>query len=121
MKGTQYGIGLEAGNLGGDSPLGLFAGFSVSKKNKSIAKADSAYAYDIRSSFYLKGTFRITRIENAVSLYAIASPQLSLETGIEFQPGFRVVFPVGQKLALGIEPMWSFRQKTTMINFHISF
>lgn len=120
-KGMKYGIGLEAGNLGGDSPFGLFAGFNVQKKSELYQKQDSSYAYDLKSSFYIKGTFRITRIENAVSLYAIAAPQVSLEKGLEFQPGFRVVFPVGQKLALGVEPMFSLKERRGVMNLHISF
>jgi len=120
-NGMKYGIGLEAGNLGGDSPFGLFAGVNIQKKSDLYKKMDSAYSYDYKSSFYMKGSYRITRIEKAVSFYAIASPQLSLEKGFDFQAGFRVVFPIGQRMGLGIEPMYSFKERKAVMNFHISF
>jgi hypothetical protein len=121
QKGMTWGIGLEAGNLGGDSPFGIFAGFNVQKKSELYKKLDSAYTYDLKSSFYIKGSYRITRLGNAVSLYAIASPAISLEKGIDLQPGFRVVFPFGCRMGLGIETLYSLKEKQAVMNFHISF
>jgi hypothetical protein len=121
QNGMTWGIGLEAGNLGGDSPFGIFAGFNVQKKSELYKKMDTAYTYDLKSSFYIKGSYRLTMLGNPIGLYAIASPAISLEKGIDLQPGFRVVFPFGRRMAIGIEPMYSFKEKQAVMNFHISF
>jgi hypothetical protein len=121
--GIKYGLGLEAGHQGIDGPVGIFGGFYFqSLSDGAIRKdADSAGTDRFRTAFYLKGLLRLTRTEGVASLYLVAAPQLDGQSKMDFRSGLRIMFPVGKNRGLGIEPLYSVKQKSLMVNLLMAF
>jgi len=117
----KFGVGFEAGKLSGENPLGYFAGCTFQLFKDKVSKTDSTKTTDMLADFYVKLGYRLTRIDNFVSIFAIASPRYSLEGGFDLHQGFRFIFPFSQRVAMGIEPLYAVRQNNFLVNFQISF
>jgi hypothetical protein len=114
-----FGIGVEAGLMSEFSPFGAMIGCNyVLYNNKTIEKFSGE---EISSSnFYLKGSLRVLRIESRMHAFLIASPQLSIESGFDLNSGAKLLFPLSERLAFQIEPLYSLKQRSYMVNFHLS-
>jgi hypothetical protein len=114
-----FGIGVEAGLLSEFSPLGATIGCNyVLYNNKTIEKYSGSETSS--SNFYFKGTVRVLKIENRMHAFLIASPQLSIESGFDFNSGGKLLFPFSERLAFQVEPLYSLKQRSYMVNFHLS-
>jgi len=116
----KYGVGFEGGRLSNLSPFGYFAGCSFQVFKDKVSKTDSTHSTDMLADFYLKGAYRLTRVENFVSIFAVASPRYSLEAGFDLQQGLRFIFPFSERIAMGVEPMYAVRQNNFLVNFQFS-
>jgi hypothetical protein len=116
---SKFAMGLEAGRLNNISPLGIFGGVTFQLANEKYLKKDSANSNDFISNVYFKGTYRLTRIDNVVSAFVVASSHFSVQTGFDLQPGFRFIVPVSGRVGLGCEPLYSIKQNTYMLNFQL--
>lgn len=119
--GIKYGLGLEAGHQGVDGPVGIFGGFYFQSLSAGAMRKDSAGTDKFRTAFYLKGLFRLTGTEGLASLYLVAAPQLDGQSKTDFGSGLRIMFPLGEKRGLGIEPLYSIKQKSLTINLLMAF
>jgi hypothetical protein len=119
--GIKYGLGLEAGHQGVDSPVGIFGGFYFQSLPAAAIGKDSAGTDKFRTAFYLKGLFRLTRTEGVASLYLVAAPQLDGQSKMDIRSGLRIMFPLGEKRGLGIEPLYSIKQKSLTVNLLMAF
>lgn len=117
---TKFGVGLEAGIQGVDSRTGLYVGFSYQQLTTNYQKRDTS-GFNYRSSFYLKGTLRINDHESAGSIFLVASPQLSLQSGYDVLTGLKFMYPFFGKTGMGIEPLYSLKQKDVRVNFIVAF
>ena len=118
---TNYGFGFEAGMQGVDDRIGYFAGFQFQRMSDSYFKKDTA-SFKLRAAFYLKGTYRINEeVEGKGSLFLVAYPSLSVQTGFDFKSGIRGVLPLSESKAIGIEPAYSVRYKTASLNVMMFF
>jgi hypothetical protein len=118
---TKFGIGFEAGSQGVDSRLGYYAGIRLTMlKQPEYTKQDSAML-DYRLAFYLKGTVRLSSFDSKGSLYVVAAPQMSLQAGFDVQSGLRFMYPLSGKKGIGLEPLYSVRQKNVALNFILAF
>ena len=117
----KSGIGFEAGKLNSDGPLGFFAGCTFQLFKDKVSKTDSTKTTDMLADFYVKVGYRLTRVDNFVSIFAVASPRYSLEGGFDMHQGLRFIFPFSDRVALGIEPMYAIRQNNFLVNFQLSF
>ncbi len=114
-----FGIGVEAGFLSESSPFGVMIGCNyVLYNNKTIEKYSGAETAS--SNFYFKGSVRVLRIESRMHAFLIASPQLSIESGFDFNSGAKLLFPLSERLAFQIEPLYSLKQGSYMVNFHLT-
>lgn len=121
QPGTCFAAGLEAGYQGMDSPFGFFAGFNLQSFSNTRIKKDSTENSSFRSSFYLKGSFRLCRLEGVTSLYLVMAPQLSKRSDMDLRSGLRLMFPLGEKNGIGLEPLYSIREKNIMVNLMLAF
>jgi hypothetical protein len=117
---AKFGIGLEAGSQSIETPFGIFAGVNFARLTEEYQKS-GAGDYDFSSSFYLKGLVRITPRDRGGSLYFVGSPAVSMQTGVDFRTGLRAMFPLGRRMGVGVEPLYSIRQKELSVNFVIAF
>ena len=118
---TNYGFGFEAGVQGVDDKIGYFAGFQFQRMSDGYFKKDTA-SFKLRAAFYLKGTYRINEeVEGKGSIFLVAYPSLSVQTGFDFKSGFRGVLPLSESNAIGIEPAYSIRYKTASLNVMLIF
>ena len=118
---TSYGFGFELGTQGVETRLGGFAGFQFQKMEDYYFKKDSA-SFNLRASLYLKGSYRLNGEPSGKgSLFLIACPSLSVQTGVDYKAGFRGVLPLSETKAIGIEPAYSFRYKTVSLNVLVIF
>lgn len=114
-----FGIGIEAGLMSESSPFGAMIGCNyVSYNNKTIEKYSGTETGS--ANFYLKGSVRVLRIESRMHAFFIASPQLSIESGFDFNSGAKLLFPFSERLAFQIEPLYSLKQRAYMVNFHLA-
>jgi len=118
---SKFGMGIEAGKLDNESPLGIFAGCNFQLLNQRYQKSDTTIASDMLSNIYFKGSYRLSRIENIVSIFAVASPQFSLQSGFDLQAGIRLIFPLSGRMGLGLEPVYSVKQNSFLLNFQVAF
>jgi hypothetical protein len=118
---SKFGIGIEAGKLSSESPLGIFAGCTFQLYNDRHMKTDTTVSDDMVSNIYFKGAYRLTRIENVLSVFVVASPQYSLQSGFDLQAGTRFIFPLSGRMGIGVEPVYSIRQNCFLVNFQIAF
>src|SRR4029078_10125506 len=63
----KYALGFEAGKLNGKSHLGIFAGCTLVVFSDKVVKADSTKS-DMLTDFYVKAAYRLTRVDNFVSI-----------------------------------------------------
>jgi hypothetical protein len=117
----KSGVGFEAGKLNGESPLGYFAGCSFQLFKDKVSKTDSTKSTDMLADFYVKASYRLTRVDNFVSIFVVASPRYSLQGGFDLHQGLRFIFPFSERVAMGIEPMYAVRQNNFLVNFQLSF
>jgi hypothetical protein len=117
----KAGGGFEAGRLSSESPFGYFAGVTFQVFSEKVSKSDSTKSTDMLSDFYLKGVYRLTRVENFVSIFAVVSPRYSMQAGFDLHQGLRFVFPFSERVAMGIEPIYAVRQNNFQVNFQFSF
>jgi hypothetical protein len=117
---SKFAVGLEAGKLNDISPLGIFGGVTFQSMNEKFMKQDSTNTDQFISNVYFKGTYRISRIENVLSAFVVASAHYSVQSGFDLQPGFRFIVPVSSRVGLGMEPLYSIKQNTYMLNFQVS-
>jgi len=118
---TNYGFGFEAGTQGIDSRIGGFAGFQFQRMADGYFKKDTA-SFKLRAALYLKGAYRINEeVEGKGSLFLVAYPSLSVQTGFDFKTGLRGALPLSERNAIGIEPAFSFRYKTASLNVMVFF
>ena len=118
---TSFGFGFEAGTQGIDSRVGGFAGFQFQKMSDGYFKRNSA-GFKMRASFYLKGTYRINEeVEGKGSIFLVAYPSLSVQTGFDFKSGLRGVLPLNERNAIGIEPAYSLVHKSASLNVMVFF
>jgi hypothetical protein len=87
---TRFGFGVESGTQGIDSPFGLYAGVNFLKYTEDFQKSDST-AYDFKSNFYIKGTYRITGADGGGSIFLVAAPSMSMQTGLDMQTGIKAM------------------------------
>jgi hypothetical protein len=118
---SRFGVGIEAGKLSSESPLGIFAGCTFQLYNERQKKTDTTVSDDMVSNIYFKGAYRLTRIENILSVFVVASPQYSLQSGFDLQAGTRLIFPLSGRVGIGIEPLYSMKQNCFLVNFQLSF
>jgi hypothetical protein len=121
--GIKYGLGLEAGHQGVDGPVGIFGGFYFQSLSASYTRkdTDSAGRDNFRTAFYLKGLFRLTRSEGVASLHLVTATQLDGQSKMDFRSGLRLMFPLGEKKGVGIEPLYSVKQKSLTVNLIMAF
>jgi hypothetical protein len=121
--GIKYGLGLEAGHQGVDGPVGIFGGFYFQSLSAGAIRkdSDSTGKDKFQTAFYLKGLLRLTRTEGVASLYLVAAPQLDGQSKMDFRSGLRLMFPLGEKRGLGIEPVYSVKQKSLTVNLLMAF
>jgi len=117
----KSGVGFEAGKLSNDGPLGFFGGCSFQIFKDKVSKIDSTKSTDMLADFYVKVGYRLTRVDNFVSIFAVASPRYSLQGGFDLHQGLRFIFPFSDRVAMGIEPMYAIRQNNFLVNFQLSF
>ena len=118
---TKFGVGFEAGSQGVDSRLGYYAGIRLTMLKQPVyIKQDSAQL-DYRLAFYLKGTVRLTSQESKGSLFVVAAPQMSLQSGFDVHSGLRYMYPLSGKKGIGVEPLYSVRQRNVSLNFILAF
>ena len=117
----KTGVGLEAGKLSSESPFGYFAGCTFQVFSEKVSKSDSTKSTDMLSDFYVKGVYRLTRVENFVSIFAVVSPRYSLQAGFDLHQGLRFIFPFSQRVAMGLEPIYAVRQNNFQLNFQFSY
>ena len=118
--GTRYGLGIEAGSQGVESPFGLYAGFYLKKLAPQALKSDSS-GFTMRGSLYLKGAFRLNQPTGRGSIFLTAAPELSVQTGFDLKSGLRFMLPLSGKKALGLEPLYSVRQRNFSFNLIAAF
>ena len=118
---TNYGFGFEAGTQGIDTRVGYFAGFQFQKMSDGYFVKDTV-SFKLKAAFYLKGTYRINEeVEGKGSLFLVAYPSLSVQTGFDFKSGVRGVLPLSERVGIGIEPAFSLRHKTASLNVMVFF
>lgn len=117
---SKFGMGIEAGKLNSKSPWGVFAGCNFQLFNEQYRKTDTAISDNMVTRIYFKGTYRVTRIEHVLSFFVVASPQYSLQTGFDLQAGTKFIFPLSDKMAIGTEPLYSIKQNSFLLNFHLA-
>ena len=114
------GIGIEAGIVDDLFPLGLIIGSNYIKQKKNNTTESSELRQNDFANFYLKAIARILRVENKISCFIVASPQLSLLSEFDFQSGFKIFLPLSERMAVQVEPLYSLKQKNCLFNFHLS-
>ena len=117
---TKYGGGFEIGMQGMESPLGLLAGFRFQKMADNYFKKDTA-SFNLKTSLYLKGMMRLNQPTGRGSVFVVAAPELSVQTGFDLKTGMRLMVPVNGRKAFGIEPLYSVRYKTFSLNLLAAF
>jgi hypothetical protein len=70
----KSGVGFEAGKISGETPLSYFAGCTFQLFKDKVSKTDSTMTTDMLADFYVKLGYRLTRVDNLVSIFAISSP-----------------------------------------------
>jgi len=115
---TTFGAGIEGGYQGVDAPWALFAGVQVRalKTQEEMIPEDG-----LRTSVYLKGTFRVTGQHGAGSVFLVAAPAMDFSSGVRLQTGLRIMFPLGGKLGIGAEPLYSIREGRASLNLMFAF
>jgi len=117
---TKFGGGFEIGMQGIESPLGVLAGFRFQKMSDNYFKKDSA-AFNLKSSLYMKGMLRLNQPYGKGSVFLVAAPELSVQTGFDLKVGSRFMVPVNGRKAIGIEPLYSLRYHTFSLNLIAAF
>jgi len=117
---TKYGIGLEIGTQGTDSPWGFYAGYQYRKLSDARSKSDSA-GFGSEGSLYVRGAYRLNGPETGTKLFITAAPEISVQTGFDFKGGIRCMLPLGGKKALGIEPVYGIKSRTFGVNLIAAF
>lgn len=114
-----FGIGVEAGFMSEYSPFGAMLGTNYILYNNKTIEKYSGLETGI-ANFYFKGLIRVLRVENKMHAFLVASPQLGLESGFEFNSGAKFLFPLSERLAFQIEPLYSLKQRSCQFNFHLA-
>lgn len=116
-----YGAGIEAGIVDEHFPLGLLLGCNfIKSKHKNIDEVADNAKNDF-ANFYLKATVRILRVENKLSVFVVAAPQLSLYSQFNFHTGIKLILPFSERFAFQFEPLYSIKPKSYLFNLHLSF
>lgn len=117
---TKFGFGLEGGTQGIESPFGLYGGFYFIKMSEKFMKTDST-DFSLRGSLYIRGAVRLTQAEGRGSVFFTAAPEVSVQTGFDFKTGLRFMLPINGKKAIGIEPLYSFKNQMLSVNILAAF
>jgi hypothetical protein len=115
------GVGIEGGMLDPSSPIGLFLGctYIIERDNKEMTEL--AFRQNEFPVFYLKAVCRVLRIENKISAFIVASPQLGFQSKFDFRPGVKLFAPLSERVAIEFEPLYSLKQIHFQFNFHIAY
>ena len=117
---TKYGGGFEIGMQGIESPIGFLAGFRFQKMADNYSKKDSVVS-GVKSSLYMKGLLRLNQPTGKGSVFLVAAPELSVQTGFDLKAGTRFMLPINGRKAIGIEPLYSVRHHTFSLNLIAAF
>ena len=122
FHGIKHGsvFGIEVGVVDDAFPLGLILGCNYTLHKADEIEESPDNTHNDFANFYLKGIFRIARIDNRMSTFLVASPQLSFYSKFNFQSGIKIILPVSERLAFQFEPLYTLKQKTCLLNFHFS-
>jgi len=117
---TRYGIGLEIGTQGTDSPWGFYAGYQYRKLSAERTKSDTA-GFGSEGSLYVRGAYRLNGSDAGAKLFVTAAPEISVQTGFDLKAGIRCMLPIGGKKALGLEPVYGIKSRTFGVNLIAAF
>ena len=117
---TTFGAGIEGGYQGVDAPWAIFAGVQV-RELSTAAQKELPVEDALRTSVYLKGTFRVTGQHGGGSVFLVAAPGMDFGTGAQLHTGLRIMFPLGKKLGMGAEPLYSIREGRASVNLLFAF
>jgi hypothetical protein len=119
QPGSTLGIGMEGGNWNKESSrISYFLGTKMQFYHQTITGEKINSNNDVTNFYiYVKGQYRLVD-----ELFLVASPQIMNLNSLDFVPGLRYVFPLGNGFGVGLEPAYSIRQQqfTLSANIHIA-
>jgi hypothetical protein len=127
-RNASFSIGSEFGSMNEESPWSYFGGILFTIKNepswnleKQQAKAQEI-KYQSDLTIYMKGGFRLFR-SDIISIHAVVGAEMDSRSRFDVKPGVRFLFPVGDRVALSAEPLYSPRNRnvTGRVGFTIAF